>query len=200
MKFGVGQSVKRTEDLRLVTGQGQYTDDIRFPKETYAALLRSPHGHAKITSLDVSAARAAPGVVDVLTQDDVDAAGARPMPCVAPVPSRDGSPPKQTPKLLLANKQVTFVGEAIAMVIAETYAQAKDALELINVEYDELDAVGTLKGAPSGPQIWDEAPGNVAFDWVTGDEEGVSGAFAKAPHAVSVDVVQNRISAMPMET
>ena len=200
MKFGVGQSVKRTEDLRLITGQGQYTDDIHFPNETYAAFLRSPHGHAKITSIDISAAKSAPGVVDVLTQDDVDAVGARPMPCVAPVPSRDGSPPKPTPKPLLANKQVTFVGEAIAMVIAETYAQAKDALELINVEYEERDAVGTLKGAPSGPQIWDGAPDNLAFDWVTGDEEGVNAAFAKAAHAVSVDVVQNRISAMPMET
>jgi carbon-monoxide dehydrogenase large subunit len=200
MKFGVGQSVKRTEDLRLITGQGQYTDDIHFSSETHAAFLRSPHGHAKIVSIDVSAAKTAPGVLDVLTQADVDAVGARPMPCVAPVPSRDGSPPKPTPKPLLANKQVTFVGEAIAMVIAGTYAQAKDALEQINVEYEELDAVGTLKGAPSGPQIWDGAPGNVAFDWVTGDEEGVSAAFARAAHTVSVDVVQNRISAMPMET
>src|SRR5262249_2698836 len=88
----------------------------------------------------------------------------------------------------------------IAMVVAETYAQAKDALELIDVEYEELGAVGTLESAPSGPQIWPDAPGNVAFDWGTGDEEGVNAAFAKAAHTVAVDVVQNRISAMPMET
>src|SRR5690242_11124779 len=135
MKFGVGQSVKRTEDLRFVTGQGQYTDDIHFDRETYAAFLRSPHGRARITSIDVSAARAAAGVVDVLTQDDVDSHGARPMPCVAPIQSRDGSGIKASPKPLLAKDGVTFVGEAIAMVVAETYAQAKDALELINVDY-----------------------------------------------------------------
>ena len=200
MKFGVGQSVKRTEDLRLVTGQGQYTDDIHFPEETFAAFLRSPHGHAKITSLDVSAAKDAPGVVAVLTQEDVDAVGARPMPCVAPVPSRDGSPPKPTPKPLLANERVTFVGEAIAMVVAETYAQAKDALELIEVEYEELAAVGTLTGAPKGPQIWEEAAENVAFDWLTGDEKAVDDAFKSAAHKVAIEVVQNRVSAMPMET
>ena len=200
IKFGVGQSVKRTEDLRLVTGNGQYTDDIRFPRETYSAFLRSPHGHARIVSIDISAAKAAKGVVDVLTQNDVDAEGARPMPCVAPVPSRDGSPPKPTPKPLLADKRVTFVGEAIAMVVAETYAQAKDAAELIDVEYEALDAAGTLTAAPTGPEIWEGAAGNLAFDWVTGDEKAVDEAFASATHKIAVDVVQNRISAMPMET
>ena len=200
MKFGVGQSVKRTEDLRFVTGQGQYTDDLHFERETYAAFLRSPHGHARITAIDVSAAKSAPGVVDVLTQADVDAHGARPMPCVAPIQSRDGSGIKASPKPLLAKDSVTFVGEAIAMVIAETYAQAKDALECINVEYEPLDAAGTLAAAIKGPQIWGDAPGNLVFDWITGDEAGVKSAFASAAHTVSVDVVQNRVSAMPMET
>jgi carbon-monoxide dehydrogenase large subunit len=200
MKFGVGQSVKRTEDLRLITGQGQYTDDLHFPNETHAAFLRSQHGHAKIVSLDVSAAKKSPGVVDVMTQADADAIGAQPMPCVAPVPSRDGSGPKMTAKPLLAKDKVTFVGEAIAMVIAETYAQAKDALELIEIEYEALNAVGTLAAAPEGPQIWDNAPGNVAFDWATGDEPGVEAAFKSAAHTVALEVVQNRISAMPMET
>jgi len=200
MKFGVGQSVKRTEDIRFVTGQGQYTDDLHFEGQTYAAFLRSPHAHARITSVDISGAKSAAGVVDVITQDDVDAQGARPMPCVAPIQSRDGSPTKTTPKPLLANKAVTFVGEAIVMVIAETYAQAKDALDLVAVEYEPLDATGTLAGAPKGPQIWEGAPNNLAFDWVTGDEEGVKKAFSKAAHTVSIDVVQNRISAMPMET
>src|ERR1700731_1043893 len=154
MKFGVGQSVKRTEDIRFVTGQGQYTDDLHFEGQTYAAFLRSPHAHARITSVDISGAKSAAGIVDVITQDDVDAQGARPMPCVAPIQSRDGSPTKTTPKPLLANKAVTFVGEAIVMVVAETYAQAQDALELVAVEYEPLDATGTLAGAPKGPQIW----------------------------------------------
>src|ERR1700755_1433601 len=90
MKFGVGQSVRRTEDIRFVTGQGQYTDDLRFDNETYACFLRSPHGHAKIKSIDITAAKAAPGVIDVLTYADVKAAGAKPMPCMAAVKSRDG--------------------------------------------------------------------------------------------------------------
>jgi carbon-monoxide dehydrogenase large subunit len=200
MKFGVGQPVKRTEDIRFVTGHGQYTDDLHFDGETYAAFLRSPHGHARIVSIDISAAKSAPGVVDAITQDDVDATGARPMPCVAPIQSRDGSPTKITAKPLLAKTGVTFVGEAIAMVVAETYAQAKDAIELIEVEYEPLDAAGSLSAAANGPQIWDTAPDNVAFDWVTGDEQAVKAAFAKAAHTVSVDVIQNRVSAMPMET
>jgi carbon-monoxide dehydrogenase large subunit len=200
MKFGVGQSVKRTEDIRFVTGQGQYTDDLRFPGEAHAAFLRSPHSHARITSIDISAAKSAPGVIGVLTQDDVDAFGARTMPCVAPLQSRDGSPVKTSPKTLLAKTGVTFVGEAIAMVVAETYAQAKDAAELVAVEYDVLDAAGTLAAAPTGPVLWKVAPGNEAFDWAIGDEDAVKSAFAGAAYTVSLDTVQNRVSAMPMET
>ncbi len=200
MKFGVGQSVKRTEDIRFITGQGQYTDDLRFDSETYACFLRSPYGHAKINSIDITAAKAAPGVVDVLTYADVKAAGAKPMPCMAPVKSRDGTPTRQSAKPILADGKVTFVGEAVAMVIAETYAQAKDAAEMVEVDYESLDAVGTLLAAPNGPQIWDTAPGNESFDWTDGDEAGVNAAFASAAHTVALDMVQNRVSAMPMET
>lgn len=151
MKFGVGQSVRRSEDLRFVTGHGQYTDDLHFPGELHAAFHRSPHGHARIASVDVSAARAAPGVVAVLTREDVDRAGAGPMPCLAPIRSRDGSSVRESAKPLLSGKHITFIGEAIAMVIAETYAQAVDATELIFVEYEPLDAAGTLEAAPDGP-------------------------------------------------
>jgi carbon-monoxide dehydrogenase large subunit len=200
MKFGVGQSVKRTEDIRFVTGQGQYTDDLHFPNEAHVAFLRSPHGHARIAAIDIFAAKEAPGVIDVITQDDVEATGAKTMPCMAPIKSRDGSSVKFTAKTLLAKTGVTFVGEAIAMVIAETYAQAKDAVELITVDYEPLDAAGTLTAAPNGPQIWDTAPNNEAFDWADGDEAGVNAAFAAAAHTVSIDVVENRVSAMPMET
>jgi carbon-monoxide dehydrogenase large subunit len=200
MKFGVGQSVKRTEDIRFVTGQGQYTDDLHFPNETFACFHRTAQSHAKIISVDISAAKAAPGVIDVLTYADVKAFGAKPMPCMAPVPTRDKSPMHTSPKPILANDKVTFTGEAIAMVVAETYAQAKDAAELVAVEYDALDAVGTLAAAANGPQIWDGAKNNETFDWADGDEDAVKAAFAKAAHTVALEVVQNRVSAMPMET
>ncbi|MEI9992103.1 MAG: xanthine dehydrogenase family protein molybdopterin-binding subunit [Rhizomicrobium sp.] len=200
MKFGVGQSVKRTEDIRFVTGQGQYTDDLRFTDETHACFHRSPHGHAKILSVDVSAAKEAPGVVDVLTHADLATYGVNPMPLMAPVKNRDGSSTRTSPKAVLAGDRVTFIGEAVAMVIAETYAQAKDAAELIAVEYEALDAAGTLTAAPTGPQIWESAPGNESFDWADGDEAGTAAAFASAAHTVSLKVVQNRVSAMPMET
>ena len=161
MKFGVGQSVRRTEDIRFVTGQGQYTDDLRFEREGFACFHRSPHGHAKILSVDISAAKAAQGVIAVVTQADVEAAGVGDMPCLAPIPSRDGSGTKESAKHLLANDRVRFAGEAIAMVVAETYAQAKDAAELVAVEYEPLDAAGTLDSAAAGPTIWDTAPGNL---------------------------------------
>src|ERR1041385_2547492 len=108
MKFGIGQSVRRTEDSRLVTGQGQYTEDLHFEREGHVNFLRSPYAHARITAIDTSAAEAAPGVIGVLTWRDVEAAGAIPMPCMAPLRNRDGSPIKQTPKPLLAKERVTF--------------------------------------------------------------------------------------------
>src|SRR5437764_9267864 len=98
MKFGVGQPVRRTEDIRFVTGRGRYTDDLHFPNETCACFVRSPHAHARITNIDIEAAAVAPGVVGVLTHSDVEAFGAKPMPCLAPLQSRDGSPPKESPK------------------------------------------------------------------------------------------------------
>jgi len=200
MKFGVGQSVKRTEDIRFVTGQGQYTDDLHFPNETFACFHRTSQSHARIKGIDVAEAKRAPGVIAVLTFADVEAFGANPMPLMAPVPSRDGSSTKTSPKPLLAKDKVTFTGEAIAMVVAETYAQAKDAAELVQVEYDTLDASGTLASAPNGAQIWDGAANNLSFDWAEGDEAATKAAFAKAAHVISLDVVQNRVSAMPMET
>jgi len=200
MKFGMGQAVRRTEDIRFVTGRGCYTDDLRFPNETFACFVRSPHAHARIVGIDTEAAVAAPGVVGVLTHKDVEAFGAKPMPCLAPLASRDGSHPKASPKLLLAGDKVTFAGEAVAMVVAESYAAAKDAAELVNVEYEPLDAAGTLAAAPSGPQIWESAPDNVVFDWAAGNAEACEKAFAGAAHIVSLETVQNRVCANPMET
>ena len=199
MKFGIGQPVRRVEDSRFVTGQGKYTDDLRFDRQTFAVFVRSPHAHARINGVDVSEAKAMPGVVGIVTAADVTAAGAKNMPCMAPVPNRDGTPAIMTPKPLLADSKVTFIGEAIAMVIAETLAQAKDAAEKVAVDYDPLDAVGTLAAAHDGPQIWD-GKNNLCFDWAVGKEDEVAAIFAKAAHTASIDVVQNRVSANPMET
>jgi carbon-monoxide dehydrogenase large subunit len=196
MKFGIGQPVRRTEDRRFITGRGQYTDDIRLANEANAAFVRSPHAHARILSIDIEDASAAPGVIAVLTYKDVEAAGAGPMPCIALVGGA-----KPTPKPLLAKDKTIFAGEAVAMVIAETYAQALDAAELVAVEYDSLDAAGTLEVASGRPEIWpDLAKDNQLFEWIEGDESACTAAFAKAAHHVSVDVVQNRVVPAPMET
>ena len=117
MKFGIGQSVRRTEDSRFVTGRGQYTEDLHFDRETFVAFTRSPYAHATIVSIDTSAAQTAPGVLAVLTWEDVEQFGAGPMPCMAPLQNRDGSPIKQTPKPLLAKDRITFTCEAVAMVV-----------------------------------------------------------------------------------
>ena len=200
MKFGIGQSVRRTEDSRFVTGRGQYTEDLQFDRETFVAFTRSPYAAAKITSIDTSAAQSAPGVVGVLTWKDVEQFGAGPMPCMAPLRNRDGSAIKQTPKPLLAKDRITFTGEAIAMVVAETYSQAVDGAELVNVEYESLDAVGTLRAAPTGPQVWPDAANNECFDWAGGKEDECNAAFAKAAHTASVEVVENRVAPSSMET
>ena len=200
MKFGIGQSVRRTEDIRFVTGRGQYTDDLHFPGETFACFVRSPHAHARLLSVATDEAESAPGVIGVLTGAEVEAFGAGPMPCNAPLKSRDGSPPKPSPKPLLAGDRVTFAGEAVAMVVAETYAQAKDAAELVAVDYEPRDAAGRLSAASSAAQIWESAPGNLVFDWAAGNAEACSEAFAKAAHKVSIETVQNRVCANPMET
>ncbi|MBI1329389.1 MAG: molybdopterin-dependent oxidoreductase [Alphaproteobacteria bacterium] len=200
MKFGIGQSVRRTEDIRFVTGHGQYTDDLRFDGEGFVAFHRSPHGHARIRAINIDVAKAAPGVIAVLTHEDVEAAGVQPMPCGAPLQNRDGTRVKQTPKLPLAKGKVTFIGETVVMVVAKTYAQAVDAAELVDVDYEPLDAVGTLASAPNGPQIWADNPGNESFDWEIGDRAATDAAFASAAHTISLDVVQNRVNATPMET
>ena len=201
MKFGMGQSVRRTEDMRLITGHGSYTDDIALPGQAYAVFARSPHAHANLVSVDVSEARAAPGVIAVLTFDDIEALGAGRLTCLAPLKSRDGSPFKPSEQPFLATGKVRFVGEAIAMVIAETPAAARDAADLVMVDYDPLDAVGTLEAVEqgAGSPIWDSAPDNLCLDWAQGDEAGVDAAFAQAAFTAAIDVVQNRIVCNAME-
>ena len=202
MKFGMGQSVKRTEDLRLITGSGQYTDDLDLPEQAHAYFLRSPQAHATLVSIDASAAREAPGVISILMFDDIEALGAGRLVCMAPLRGKGGAAFKASEQPFLATGKVRWVGEAVAMVVAETYAQAKDAAELIMVDYDSLDAVGTLEAVEQGvgSAIWDTAPDNLCLDWEAGDEGAVDAAFASAAHTASIDVVQNRIVCNAMET
>lgn len=197
MKFGIGQPVRRREDVRLVTGRGQYTDDLVIENQLYAAFVRSPHAHARIGVIDAEQAMALPGVVSVITHADI--VGAPTMPILARNKNRDGSDITATPKALLPADKARFCGEAVAMVIATSVAIARDAAELVAIDYDALPAVANSDEAKAGEQIWDELPGNVALDWADGDEEECAKAFEGAAKRVSLDLVQNRLVPAPME-
>src|SRR5262245_40618142 len=158
MKFGVGQSVRRKEDVRLITGQGRYTDDIKLADEAYAYFVRSPHAHAIIKSIDVEAVRQTAGVIGVLTPAELGDTGT--MPVRGMIKNRDGSNMRASPKALLPKDKVRFPGEAVAMVVAESAPIAKDAAELVVVHYEPLPAVATLEAAADGAVIWEDAPGN----------------------------------------
>jgi len=201
VKFAIGQGVHRVEDHRLLTGAGNYTDDIHIEGAARAAILRSPVAHAVIRGIDVAAAKAAPGVIAVYTGADVAADGLGDLPCVPPVTNRDGTPRADTPRPILAQGKVRHVGDPIALVIAETAVQARDAVELIEVDLDELPAtVDTEAAAAEGaPQLFDHIPGNLAFDWESGDKAAVDAAFATAHETVAVRVVNNRIVVNSME-
>ncbi|HEX5282224.1 MAG TPA: xanthine dehydrogenase family protein molybdopterin-binding subunit [Micropepsaceae bacterium] len=197
MKYGVGQPVRRKEDIRLVTGRGQYLDDLHFHGLVHAYFVRSPHSHAFIRGVDIAAARVMPGVIGILAPEDVDWTGY--LPVRVPFKNRDGSDLQQSPKRLLPDDKVRFAGEAVAMVVAETAAQAKDAAEAVIVEYDPLEASVRPQSAAAAPPVWEHAPGNLAFDWTDGNEAGCNEAFARAAWKVKIDVVQNRIVPAPME-
>ena len=183
-KFGIGQGMKRFEDQRFLTGTGQYTDDMPFEGVLKAFVLRSQIAHGDITTLDVSAAKKLPGVKAVLTGADVVADGLNPLPCGALLKGKDGKRAVATHYPLLVTNRVRHVGDAVALIVAETMEQARDAAELIEVDYAELPAIPGLAAAeaPGAQTIWDEAAGNLCLDWVTGDAEGVSQRFAKAAH------------------
>jgi len=202
VQFGIGQPVRRKEDQRFITGAGRYLDDIRLPREAYAHVLRSPHAHARITSIDVAAAKAEPGVIAVLTGADAEADGIAPIPCLAPIPIKPGTAAQNFPRrALLATERVRFVGDGVALVVAETPAAAKDAAERIAVEYEGLPAVTDLAAAArdGAPQIWPEAPGNLNFTWEDGDKAKTDAAFARASRIVEIDVVNSRVVPNSME-
>jgi carbon-monoxide dehydrogenase large subunit len=201
VKFGIGQPVRRVEDLRLLTGAGRYTDDINVARQAYAAFLRSPHARARLTRVETAAAKTAPGVLGVFTGNDLAAAQLGDLPCMAPAVNRDGSPMKIPPRPAIARTHVHFAGDTVAMVVAETAAAARDAVERIEVDYETLPAVTDAEQAlkPGAPQVWEPVPGNLAFDWSLGDEAKTAAAFSKAARVVTVELVNNRVVPSSME-
>ena len=199
-KFGIGQPVRRKEDVRLLTGRGTYTDDIDKPGQAHAAILRSPHAHARIVSIDVTEALAAPGVLAVLTGQDADADGIGLLPVQVDVPGKD-RPLFCPPRRILQVDRVRYVGDPVALVVAETREQAMDACELIAVDYDILPSVtDTAKALDAdAPVIWEEQGSNLCVHWDSGRAEMADAAFAAAHRTVSVDLVQNRLVGNPME-
>src|SRR5690348_8678705 len=189
----IGQPVLRKEDARFLTGTGQYTNDVSMPRQTCAYFLRSPHAHAAIRSIDVVKAKTLPGVVEIFTGADLT--GVNGLPCGWLITGTDGKPMNEPPHPVLAQGKVRYVGDAVALVIAESIAEAKDAAEQIGVDYDVLPAVVNPVDAlaPGAPLIHDQAPGNKCYTWAIGDKAAVDAAFATAAHVTKLDIVNNRL-------
>jgi carbon-monoxide dehydrogenase large subunit len=198
---GIGAAVRRKEDQRFITGTGQYTDDINRPRQVYAHIIRSPHPHARIRSIDAAAALAVPGVVAVLTGQDMADDGVGGLPCGWGITSKDGSPMVEPPHAPMSSDIVRYVGDQVAVVLAEKRSIARDAAERVGVDYEELPAVASLEAAShdGAPAVWDEAPDNVCFDWEIGDAAATDEAFANAAHVSSIDIVNSRLIPNAME-
>ncbi|MEY3552489.1 MAG: hypothetical protein RL735_837 [Pseudomonadota bacterium] len=198
---GIGARVQRKEDFRFITGKGQYVDDVNRYGQAHAAFLRSPHAHAEIVSIDLSAAKAMPGVVDILTGEDLAADKIGGLICGWMIHSKDGTPMKAGAHPALAQGKVRYVGDHVAVVIAETAAQARDALEKIKVDYRVLPAIVSMANAvkPGAATIHDVAANNTVYNWSLGDQAATDTAFAKAAHVTKIDLVNNRLVPNPME-
>jgi carbon-monoxide dehydrogenase large subunit len=200
-KFGIAQSVPRTEDPRLLTGGGRYTGDLVLPGTLHAVFVRSTVAHGVLRAVDTAAAAVAPGVRLVLTGRDLAEAGYGPLPCAVALTKKDGTPMIVPPFPALATDRVRWVGQPIALVVADTLARAKDAAELVRLEIEPLPAVVDIEAAvrPEAPQLFAEMPGNVAFDWWWGPQEEVERAIARAHHVTRLRLVNNRVVVNPME-
>ncbi len=199
-KFGIGQPVPRVEDPRFITGRGRYVDDIELPQQCHGVVVMSPHAHAAIKRVDTAKAKAAPGVLAVLTGADVVAdklGGLAP-----PMPEDMGGPKGfRTLRAILATDKVRAVGDRVAFVVAETQAQARDAADLLEIDYEPLPAVTDVEDAvkPGAPVIWDGAPNNVSFTLMMGNKDATEAAFAAAKHVVTLKLHNNRITANAIE-
>ena len=198
-KFGVGQPVRRSEDPKLVRGEGRYADDVNAPGQAYAVMVRSRDAHGIIRAIDADAAKKMPGVLAVLTAADLAAYG--PFKCTMPLKNRDGSPIRYTPRPALSSDKVRFVGDPVACVIAETVDQAKDAAEAVALDVEPLPVVLNPAEAvkPGAPLVFDEVPNNVALDFHFGDAAKVAEAFAKAKHVTRLKTSNQRMIVAPME-
>jgi carbon-monoxide dehydrogenase large subunit len=198
-RFAVGQPVPRTEDPVLVRGAGRYTDDVALPGQAYAAMVRSPHAHGLLRSIGADAARNMPGVLGVYTAADL--AGYGTLRCAPPLANHDGSAMTKPPRPALAADRVRFVGDPVAVVVAETAFQARDAADSVTLDIEPLPAVTTTAQAlaPDAPRLYDEAPGNIALDWRFGDGDKVAAAFASAAHVVRLDLTVSRVVVVAME-
>ncbi len=199
-KFGIGQPVPRLEDPRFITGRGRFVDDIALPRQCHGVLVMSPHAHARIKRVETAKAKAAAGVLAVLTGADVEADK---LGALVPVMPEDMGGPKglRTLRPILVSGKVRAVGDRVAFVVAETLQQARDAAELVEVEYEPLPAVIAVEDAlkPGAPAVWDEAPDNVAVTLMMGDKDATDAAFAAAKHVVSLKLINNRIIANSIE-
>jgi len=196
---GIGAAVRRKEDLRFITGKGQYTDDISRPGETRAVFVRSPHAHARIKNVDASAAQAMPGVVGVLTGAELANDKIGNLICGWMIHSKDGSPMKMSAHPAIASGKACYVGDPVAVVVAETLAQAKDAAEKVKVDYEVLPAVSDPAKAQSQAAIHEVAPKNTIYQWHLGDSKAVDAAIKSAKHITKLDIVNNRLVPNAME-
>src|ERR1700756_825910 len=198
---GIGASVVRKEDKRFITGKGRYVDDIKLVGMTFAHFVRSPHAHARVKSIDTSEAMKMPGVIAVLNGQQIVGDKVGNLICGWAITSKDGSPMKMGAWPAMAPETVRFVGQAVAVVIAETKNQAKDAAEAVVVDYEELPATANISAAikAGAPQLHPEAPGNVIYDWTIGDEAATDAAFKSAANVVSLDITNNRLVPNAME-
>jgi carbon-monoxide dehydrogenase large subunit len=194
-----GRSVRRVEDFRFLAGRGRYVDDFKLPGQVHAHVLRSPHAHAVIERIETSPAREGSGVLGIFTEPDLRADGVGPLPCIAQVSTV--GPLIVPPRYALARERVRHVGDPVALIVAETVDQARDAAERIIVDYRPIDAVVEAAAAllPDAPAIWDEAPGNLCFRFQRGDESATRAAFSAAAHIVEIELVNNRVVPAPIE-
>ena len=198
---GIGASVRRKEDRRFLRGQGHYTDDINRPGQACAYIRRADRPHARILGIDTEAAAAAPGVIAVYTGADIAADNLGGIPCGWQIHSKDGSPMAEPMHPVIAVGKVRHVGDPVAVVIAETRQQAKDAAELLAIDYEDLPGIAGVRDAiaPGAPLVHDDAPGNQCYDWHIGDKDAVEAAFARAAHVVKLDLLNNRLIPNAME-
>lgn len=195
----IGESVLRKEDYRFLTGAGQYTDDITLSRMAHAVFVRSPHAHALVKSVDTRAAKSAPGVIGVLEGKDVANDKINGLPCGWLITSTDGQPMKEPPHPILALDKVRYVGDHVVMVVAETLEQAKNAAELVEVDYEPLSAVVDVRDAKGGAALHDIAPDNHCYKWAIGDKAIVDAAFQGAAHVTKLDLINNRLVPNAME-